>query len=73
MSEDYIRESTRPYREPNYGYLWWCGPDWYSAMGFGGQRITVFPEKGVVAVVQATPTPSGKAYDDMVFEILSNL
>ncbi len=73
LSEDYIRESTRPYREPNYGYLWWCGPDWYSAMGFGGQRITVFPEKGVVAVVQATPTPSGKAYDDMVFEILSNL
>ena len=70
LTEEYIQESTKSHMEPNYGYLWWCSSDCFSAMGFGGQRITIFPEKRIVAVVQATPTPSGKAYDDMVFELV---
>lgn len=70
LTEEYVRETTSPYMEDHYGYLWWCGPDWFSAMGFGGQRIMVFPEKRIVAVVQATPTPQGKAYDDLLFEVI---
>lgn len=70
LSEKYVRQTTSPHLEDNYGYLWWCGGDWFSAMGFGGQRIMVFPEKKVVVVVQATPSPQGKSYDDMVFEAI---
>lgn len=70
LSEEFVKETTRPYLVKDYGYLWWCGTDWFSARGFGGQRITVFPEKDVVAVVQATPTPQRKACDDLVFGVL---
>lgn len=71
LSEKFVKETTTPFIEKSYGYLWWCGEDGFSAFGFGGQRIMVFPQKNVVAVVQATPTPQGKAYDDMVFEVVN--
>lgn len=70
LTEEYVKESVSPYRQEDYGYLWWCGPDWFAARGFGGQRIVVFPKRKTVAVMQATPTPQGKAYDDVLSEIL---
>jgi CubicO group peptidase (beta-lactamase class C family) len=35
----------------SYGYLWWIGPDFYAAIGQGGQVIAVHPEKHLVVVL----------------------
>lgn len=35
----------------SYGYLWWIGPDFYAALGRGGQVIAVHPEKHLVVVL----------------------
>lgn len=55
-----------------YGMFWWLGKDGYSANGFGGQRITVLPDKKIVCVIQAKPTASGKSYDDLLQYIIEN-
>lgn len=34
-----------------YGYLWWIGPDYYLAMGRGGQFIYLFPEQNLIVVL----------------------
>ncbi len=54
---------------PNYGYLFWLGEDWYACRGYGGQRIHMFPEENMVVITQATPTSRGMAYDDLIWEI----
>ena len=67
VSEAYIRQAVAASAcSEGYGYLWWRGDDWYGCRGFGGQSITVFPEKRVVVVTQATPTARGMAYFDLV-------
>ena len=34
---------------PGYGYLWWLPPEeGYMAIGYGGQCIAVYPERGLV-------------------------
>ena len=66
VSGAYIKESVMPSQaDSGYGYLWWLTDKGYQAMGFGGQEINVYPSKGVVAVVQATVTPSSKMYPDI--------
>lgn len=66
ISEGYIREATTPIQQNgNYGFLWWLGDGWYGCRGFGGQEIRVMPEKNIVGVIQATPTPLGKSYEDI--------
>ncbi len=50
----------------DYGMFWWLGNGCYSANGFGGQRITIIPDKNIVCVIQAKPTASGKSYDDLL-------
>ena len=52
---------------PGYGYLWWLGEGWYGARGFGGQTITVFPEKEKIVVTQASVTDRPLSYDDIYF------
>lgn len=67
VSEAYIRQTIAASEcSDGYGYLWWRGDDWYGCRGFGGQSITVVPEKRVVVVTQATPTARGMAYFDLV-------
>ena len=73
LPEEYCKLTTTSFLEKDYGYLWWCGEGWYAARGFGGQRVIVFPEKRAIAVMQATPTPSGRAYDDIIMELLTNV
>ena len=34
--------------------------------GFGGQQITIIPDKNIVCVIQAKATASGKIYDDLL-------
>ena len=68
VSEEYLRAATAPSdTDPGYGFLFWLGNDWYACRGYGGQRIHVFPEKRLIAVMQATPSPRGMAYDDVIW------
>lgn len=71
LSEDYISQAITPSRHnPGYGYLWWIGDNWYGCHGYGGQNITVFPEDGAIAVIQATPTSRGMEYEDVVSKLI---
>lgn len=36
-----------------YGYQWWVSPEWVAAMGNGGQRILLVPERGMVVALTA--------------------
>ena len=68
ISEAYIESAIRPSpANPGYGYLWWLGEGWYGARGFGGQTITVFPEKEKIVVTQASVTDRPLSYDDIYF------
>ena len=66
VSEKYVKEAVMPSEANNgYGFLWWLSNNRYQARGFGGQEINVYPDKKIVAVVQATVTPSSKSYSDI--------
>jgi CubicO group peptidase (beta-lactamase class C family) len=74
---DWIRRSTRPLVRtglPNpfghYGYLWWAvgendrsvlSAGSYSAMGRGGQTLSVVPSRDLVIVTMSEPTEGGNA------------
>ena len=71
VSEAYIKDSIAPSQtNERYGYLWWLSDKGYHARGFGGQEINVYPDKNVVAVVQATVTPLSKFYSDICENIM---
>ena len=68
ISEEYIRSATAPSpANPGYGFLWWLGEGWYGCRGFGGQTVTVFPEKERIVVTQATVTDRPLHYEDIYF------
>ena len=54
LSSEWIEQATSLQVEtnsfiPGYGYLWWLPPEeGYMALGYAGQCIAVYPEKGVV-------------------------
>ncbi|WIV12696.1 serine hydrolase [Proteiniborus sp. MB09-C3] len=67
VSGKYVKEAILPSKYNSaYGYLWWLGKDFYGCRGFGGQNITVVPDKNQIFVIQATPTARGKEYDDII-------
>jgi len=55
ISADWVREATRHRLDANlfdgYGYQWWVGEDYYTAMGYMGQFIMVFPEHELIIVL----------------------
>jgi CubicO group peptidase (beta-lactamase class C family) len=66
VSERWVRDSTRPHAEvddsTDYGYLWWL-KDFvagdrafasYSMLGNGGNKVCVFPDLQLVAVIAST-------------------
>jgi len=68
LSSEYIREATAPSpTDAGYGFLWWRGKDWYGCRGFGGQTVTVFPDKEKIVVTQAKATNRPLTYDDVIF------
>lgn len=82
VSSDYVNEAigqsfanasigSSTDRSMSYGYLWWLFPGGYSCRGFGGQEVNVMPDRNLVTVIQATPTPSSKSYGDINVNILT--
>lgn len=66
ISCEYIKTAISPSQADNgYGCLFWLSDKGYHGRGFGGQEINVYPDKNIVAVVQATVTPSSKSYSDI--------
>lgn len=71
ISEDYIKTAVLPSKaNSGYGFLWWLSDKGYHGRGFGGQGLNIYPDKNVVAVVQATVTPSSKSYGDICENIV---
>jgi len=71
VSKAYVDDSINPSQaNEGYGYLWWLSDKGYHARGFAGQEINIYPDKNVVAVVQATVTPSSKLYPDICENIM---
>jgi len=71
VSEEYIKTAVSP-SESNkeYGCLWWLSDKGYHGRGFGGQELNVYPDKNIVAVIQAKVTPSSKSYGDICENIV---
>ena len=66
VSYEYVKTSVSPSEaSKEYACLWWLSDKGYHGRGFGGQELNVYPEKNIVAVVQATVTPSSKSYGDI--------
>ncbi|MCL2015545.1 MAG: beta-lactamase family protein [Defluviitaleaceae bacterium] len=71
VSNTFVKDSVMP-SEANsgYGFLWWLSSKGFHARGFAGQEINIYPSKNIVAVVQATVTPSSKLYSDICDNII---
>jgi len=61
LSSEWIEQATSIKVEtfypeiPNYGYLWWLPPEeGYMAIGYAGQYIAVYPEKGLVIGIHSS-------------------
>jgi hypothetical protein len=71
ISDEYTQTTTAPSEASSeYACLWWLSEKGYHGRGFGGQELNVYPDKNIVAVVQATASPSGKSYCDICENIL---
>ena len=62
LSPGWVAESLRPHtrvnEETEYGYLWWlrqyAGERCFFMAGTGGNRVHVFPDRELVAVITTT-------------------
>lgn len=71
ISGEYVKAAISPSEvNNNYGFLWWLSDKGYHGRGFGGQKLNIYPDKNIVAVVQATVTPSSKSYWDISENII---
>ncbi len=72
ISEEYVKAAISSSEvNSGYGFLWWLSDKGYHGRGFGGQELNVYPNEDIVAVVQATVTPSSKSYGDICAGIIS--
>jgi CubicO group peptidase (beta-lactamase class C family) len=76
VSREWVKESLTPYVDADdadkglkYGFKWWLyrsgKKSVWMALGFGGQRLMVFPEKDLIAVftgweILKDPAPTGE-------------
>ncbi|WP_310605232.1 serine hydrolase domain-containing protein [Anaerosporobacter sp.] len=71
ISEKYIEMALTPSpQNAGYGFLWWLSDKGYGGRGFGGQELNVYTEQNIIAVIQATATPSSKSYGDICAGII---
>ena len=54
-----------------YGYLWWLGPNYYRAVGWGSQYIFVFP--GLELVLRIHSTVPFNGFDPQYDSALENI
>ena len=72
LSENWIAKSSSSHitsdfaGNPGYGYLFWIAPDYYSAVGFLGQRITIIPDLNIVVVFTAQDYYVDSNYDVII-------
>jgi len=77
LSSEWIGEATSLKIEtmlsiPGYGYLWWLPPEeGYMAIGYGGQYIAVYPERGLVIGTHSTIN-SDQTYQFQLFNYIHN-
>ncbi len=82
LSARWIEESTKPHvhfnNKQGYGYQWWTenyelglmSLHSFSAMGWGGQKITVFPGIGAVVVITSGNYASKDPIDEMMYRYI---
>jgi CubicO group peptidase (beta-lactamase class C family) len=62
----WVQEATKHRIDANlldgYGYQWWVNDGWYTALGYKGQFIMVFPRLNIVAVFTGG-TPETYSYN----------
>jgi CubicO group peptidase (beta-lactamase class C family) len=85
ISADYVKESAKKHSNVdgiNYGYLWWCEDltvggkvfKGYAAKGNGGQRIFIWPDQDMIAIVTAGNYNSQSPANRLLIEcVLSGL
>ena len=71
IPSDWVSASSRVHSNPSsevgYGYQWWIRPQGdYYALGWGGQKIRVFPEQDMVVVFTAGESGEGMLHNDLV-------
>ena len=55
----------------SYGYMWWLSENMYSAAGFGGNYILVYPDHDMVIVTRWLEPSQQPQFIKMVIESLS--
>jgi len=77
LSSEWVNEATSLQVEtmsgiPGYGYLWWLpSEEGYMAIGYGGQYIAVYPERGLVIGTHSTIS-SNQTYQLQLFNYIHN-
>ncbi|MFX1563917.1 MAG: serine hydrolase domain-containing protein [Promethearchaeota archaeon] len=73
---DWVATSTSALSEPfigtTYGYQWWSTPGWgsYSARGYQGQYIFVFPDYDLVIVFTGTDLNGETNIDELILDYI---
>jgi len=71
ISSEYIKEAISPSQvDSEYGFLWWLSENGYYGLGYSGQELNIYPNKNIVAVIQATVTSLNKSYPDICENII---
>lgn len=72
ISDEYVKAAVSPSEiNGGYGFLWWLSDKGYHGRGFGGQELNIYPDENIIAVVQASVTPSSKSYGDICEKIIN--
>ena len=77
LSSEWVNEATSLHVEtisaiPGYGYLWWLPPEeGYMAIGYGGQYIAVYPERGLVIGIHSAIN-NNETYQSQLFYYIHN-
>jgi len=73
VSNEYIKEAVSPSQANNgYGFLFWLSELGYHGRGYSGQELNIYPNKNIVAVIQASVSSSSKSYSDICENIIKN-
>jgi CubicO group peptidase (beta-lactamase class C family) len=78
LSSEWIEQATSIKVEtyfpeiPGYGYLWWLPPgEGHMAIGYGGQYIAVYPERGLVIGAHSSIN-NDQIYQSQLLEYIHN-